>query len=154
MRPSPSLPAARAQALARKYQRLVDLRARRDGDGEPATRGELRALAAEFPGSLRELDTLGDAELRRRAAACAAAAAGGAGEPWMAWIDRFHGLMRQALTARARGGGPQDDFERTMLAPPDGRMLPAVVAQIARESGEAESEVAATLFPSRRRGRE
>ncbi len=154
MRPPGPLTASRAEALARKYQRLVDLRGRRDGAGAPATRGELRALAAEFPGSLRELDTLGDAELRRRAAACAAAAAGAVGEPWMAWIDRFHTLMRQALAARARGGEARDEFERIVLAPPDGRMLPVIVAQIAREFGQAQGQVAATLFPSRRRPRE
>ena len=59
-------------AMARKYRALVALRARRDGGGAAATRDELRALAAEFPGCLRELDTLGPEELGRRAAAAAA----------------------------------------------------------------------------------
>jgi hypothetical protein len=141
----------RVEALARKYRRLVELRARRDGGGTgPATtRAELRAVAAEFPGALRELDTLGTAELRRRAQACAAAAAGGAGEPWMAWIDRFHELMRRALQARARDTGA-DPFERAVLSPPGGRMLPVVVAAVAAAFGEPPDRVAATLFPSRR----
>jgi hypothetical protein len=147
-------PKQRLEALARKYGRLVELRSRRDGGGVPATRAELRALAAEFPGSLRELDTLGDAELRRRAAACALALQGGPAQPWMHWIDRFHQLMRQALAARANRGAAPDDFERAVLSPPDGRMLPLVLAQVAREFGQPADHVAATLFPSRRRARE
>ena len=63
-----TLGAAALRALARKYERLASWRARRDGGGPAATRDELRALAAEFPGCLRELDPLGAAELGRRAA--------------------------------------------------------------------------------------
>ncbi|MES1206955.1 MAG: hypothetical protein ABUS79_13545, partial [Pseudomonadota bacterium] len=77
------------------------------------------------------------------------AAAGGPAEPWMAWIDRFHQLMRRALQARARGSG-DDAFERAVLSPPDGRMLPVVVAAVAAAFGELHDRVAATLFPSRR----
>lgn len=145
-----TLSADRAAALARKYGRLVELRSRRDGAGPPASRDDLRALAAEFPGSLRELDTLGETELRRRAAACSSAADGGRVEPWMAWVDRFHELMRQALAARARGGEGQDAFERAALSPPEGRMLPLVLAQVAREFGEGADAVTAKLFPPRR----
>lgn len=148
------LPKERVEALARKYGRLVELRSRRDGGGVPAARDELRALAAEFPGSLRELDTLGDAELRRRAGACAAAVSGGDAEPWMAWIDRFHQLMRRALAARASGGDGDDDFERAVLSPPEGRMLPLVLAEVSREFDCPADQVAATLFPSRRPRRE
>lgn len=150
-RSSASLSPERIEALARKYRRLADLRGRRDGDGSgpAATRAELRALAAEFPGALRELDTLGAPELRRRADACAAAAAGQPAEPWMLWIDRFHELMRRALQARARGAGA-DAFERDALAPPDGRMLPLVLSEVAAAFGEPLDRVAAALFPSRR----
>src|SRR5262245_17613048 len=93
----------RLATLARKYGTLVGLRGRRDGGGPPATRDELRALAAEFPGCLRELDTLGPGELARRAAAATAAAAGGPREPWMDWIADYHALMADALAARAAG---------------------------------------------------
>ncbi len=142
MSDSPRLPRACLEALARKYQHLVALRGRRDGDGPAATRAELRALAAEFPGALRELDTLGTAELARRSAACAAALRGGAEEPWMAWIDRFHALMRQALEARAGGAVPPTE---------NGRTLPVIVQQVAAAFGVPPDLVAATLFPSRRR---
>src|SRR5436190_24087456 len=87
--------------LARKYRALVALRARRDAGGAPATRAELRTLAAEFPGRLRELDTLGRDELARRATAAVAAAAAGTREPWMEWIAAHPALMRRALAARA-----------------------------------------------------
>src|SRR3954464_9214686 len=88
-------------ALARKYAALVELRRRRDAGGDAAGGGTLRALAAEFPGCLRELDTLGRAGPERRAAACAAV---DVGEPWMAWIAGYHALMRGALAARAASG--------------------------------------------------
>jgi hypothetical protein len=63
-------------------------------------RDVFRALAAEFPGCLRELDTLGAPEIGRRAAACAAAAAGGPSEPWMGWIAAYHELVAETLAAR------------------------------------------------------
>jgi len=147
----PTLPRARLEPLARKYAQLVALRGRRDGGGPAATRDELRALAAEFPGALRELDTLGAAELARRAAACSQALGGGGQEPWMAWIDCFHGLMRRALEARAGGAAAGDEFLRAVLDPPGGRMLPVVVQRVAAAFAVPPERIAATLFPSRRR---
>jgi hypothetical protein len=146
---------AELEALARKYAALAGLRARRDGGGDGATRAELRALAAEFPGCLRELDTLGAREISRRAAACAACAAGGAGvtpEPWMAWIVAYHALMARALAVRSAGaaGAAADDFERAALAPPGGRVNVVVLREIAARFGVAAETVAAALFPVRR----
>jgi hypothetical protein len=143
------------RALAGKYQRLSAWRGRRDGDGLAATRDELRALAGEFPGCLRELDTLGAPELARRAAACAAAAADPAAvEAWMAWIDGYHALVRRALAAReARGRGEppaEDPFERAVLAPPGGRMGVVVMRALAARFGAPASVIAAALFPVRR----
>ncbi len=57
--------------------------------------------------------------------------------------------MRRALQARARGGAA-DPFERAVLSPPGGRMLPVVVAAVAAAFGEPQERVAAKLFPSRR----
>jgi hypothetical protein len=143
------------QALARKYARLSAWRDRRDGAGDPATRDELRALAAEFPGCLRELDTLGLAELGRRAAACARAVDDAtAVEPWMAWIDGYHALVRRALAARKarRHGDPagDDSFERAVLTPPGGRMGVVVMRALAERFGVPASTIAAALFPVRR----
>ena len=128
-------------ALARKYQALVALRARRDGGGAAATREELRALAAEFPGCLRELDTLGSEELGRRAAAAATAAAGGAREPWMDWIAAYHGAMADALAARGRGEA---------VAAPEGRLNVRVLRELGARFGVPAATIAEALFPVRR----
>ncbi len=143
------------RALARKYERLAGWRGRRD-EGSSATRDELRALAGEFPGCLRELDTLGATELARRALACAGAAEGTTGtEPWMAWIAGYHDLMRRAFAARdrrARGasGASDDDFERAILSPPGGRMAVVVMRALADRFGVPAATIAAALFPVRR----
>jgi hypothetical protein len=128
-------------ALASKYRTLMALRARRDAGGAPATRDELRALAARFPGCLRELDTLGRDELARRATAAAAAAAGGAREPWMEWIAGYHALMTDALAARARG----EDVEA-----PEGRLNVLVLRTLGERFGVPAAEIAEALFPVRR----
>ena len=160
----------RAAALARKYGALVELRRRRDGGGDSAGGGALRVLAAEFPGCLRELDTLGLAELERRARATEAAAAGGPLEPWMAWIDAYHSLMRAALAIRAPGtdetrgdavalaalasraaGVPLDAaFVTAVLAPPGGRVGVVVLRALAARFGVPAATIAAALFPVRR----
>lgn len=143
------------QALARKYERLAAWRGQHDG-GVSATRDALRALAAEFPGCLRELDTLGAAELERRASACAAAADDlRAAEPWMAWIDGYHALMRRALAARGDrvpgpSAGTDGDFERAVLSPPGGRMGVVVLRTLATRFDTPVATIAAALFPLRR----
>jgi len=153
-----ALPAASLRALARKYQQLAAWRGRRDGDGPGATRDQLRALAAEFPGCLRELDTLGAAELARRADACARAADdAAAAEAWMPWVDGYHALVRRALAAREarrRGevpaeGGP-DGFEAAVLAPPGGRMGVVVMRALAERFGVPADTISAALFSLRR----
>jgi hypothetical protein len=128
-------------ALARKYEALVALRGRRDGGGAAATRDELRALAAEFPGCLRELDTLGSEELARRAGAAAGAAAGGAREPWMEWIAAYHRAMADALAARGRG---------EVVAAPEGRLNVKVLRELGARFGVAAATISEALFPVRR----
>lgn len=140
-------------ALARKYAALADLRRRRDEGGPAATRAELRALAREFPGCLRELDTLGPTELARRASATAAAAAGGTVEPWMEWIAAYHGLMADALAIRAGGGaalGRGDEWAEAVRAPPGGRLNVVVLRELGRRFGVEAAEVAGVLFRLRR----
>ena len=158
-------------ALARKYAALVELRRRRDAGGDPSGGGALRALAAEFPGCLRELDTLGLAELERRARAATAAVVGGSPPPWMDWIDGYHALMRAALAlrapergraagadsralaareARGRGEAPGGLFEAEVLAPPRGRMGVVVMRALAARFGVPAATIAAALFPLRR----
>src|SRR5436309_882383 len=56
-------------ALARKYRTLAEVRRDKLRSGARTPREAMRALAREFPGSLRELDVLPLEELDRRAAA-------------------------------------------------------------------------------------
>ena len=84
-------------ALARKYDVLADLRQRREAGAGVAPRAELFALAREFPGALRELDTLPRAEIERRREALGAAIGGAPPAPWMTWLVAYHLTMRAAL---------------------------------------------------------
>jgi hypothetical protein len=150
--PTPTLDAA---ALARKYAALVALRRRRDGGGDAAGGGALRALAAEFPGCLRELDTLGLPELERRARACEAAAAAGAPpEPWLAWICGYHELMRAALALRdpARAASVPVDaaFAAAVRSPPHGRLGVLVLRTLAARFDVPAATISSALFPPRR----
>jgi hypothetical protein len=146
-------------ALARKYRALEALR-EAHARGEPGPgRAALAALAAEFPGALRELDQRTLASIRGCAAALEAAAAGGAVAPWMARVDALHRLTRAALFVRAharRGAGdpelegvaraastdagaPVDlAFARAVLAPPGGRFVAVVRARVAAAYGEGD----------------
>ena len=163
-------PDARA-ALERKYAALVELRRRRDAGGDPAGGGALRGLAAEFPGCLRELDTLSLSELERRARACAAGAALAAAEPWIEWIAAYHALMRGALAARdperagpargdrqalaavasrAAGLAVDEAFVNDVLAPPHGRVSVVVLRALGARFGVPAATIAAALFPLRR----
>jgi hypothetical protein len=102
--------------LARKYDVLADLRKRREEGGGVAPRAELLALAREFPGALRELDTLPRAEIERRSAALRATLLGDPPAPWMTWLIAYHATMRAALFIKgrlARSGG-----RATELCPP------------------------------------
>lgn len=93
-------------ALARKYRKLETLRLEHQRTGQVAEREALRALAAEFPGALRELDRLPLDEIERRAHALEAAAQGALVEPWMQWLVAYHALLRAALfvkTESAKG---------------------------------------------------
>lgn len=182
--PVPQPTPTELEDLADKYESLVRLRARRDldaGDGEGGSNGAgqsvrelLRTLSRKFPGSLRELDTLGLLELQRRAKVARAAAAGGRREPWMAWILAFHRLTAAALlikrdnAARRRGRPVNERASRLQAAevarfalepplvealarPPGGRLTPVVLSELARRFAVQPRALSETLFPSRRR---
>jgi hypothetical protein len=163
------------RALAMKYAALADLRQARDRGLEPPAAETLRELSLSFPGSLRELDTLGLPELRRRAAATQEAAGGAETEPWMAWIAAFHRLLAAALFIKRTGGprpGPTIGVrtreslieEAATLArmsvdgalfdafahPPGGRLAPLVLREVADRFAVPLDEVVRTLFPARR----
>jgi hypothetical protein len=153
-------------ALARKYRTLANLRR----ESQPSPNGLLRALAAEFPGALRELDCLPLSELERRLAAVTQAEAGGAAEPWIEWMLAYHQRMRLALHAkrRLRSAGPgrpellarvadelgrelgsqcDADFVARVAVPPRGRLNLLVFELLEAELGQSRLELERTLFP-------
>ena len=166
--------------LARKYDALADLRKRREEGGGVAPRGELLALAREFPGALRELDTLPNSEIERRRAEIRATLAGGLPAPWMTWLIAYHATMRAALfikgrlaRSRTRSAGLSDelareiarDAERQLALPIDEsfvqavarpkarRVNAAVFDRLGRELGVPAEEMWQALFPTHRANR-
>jgi hypothetical protein len=172
--PSPSVDELRA--LSRKYETLAKLRRERERDRSQPTPGVLRALAREFPGALRELDTVALDEIDRRRHALSDAADGGTIEPWMAWMAAYHAAMRAALSVKARvarsaslsdalartlaadasrrsGLSVDEAFVRAVASPPDGRLNVVVFRRLGREFGVPPDAMWEALFPSRRAGR-
>ena len=168
----PSPDAGDLRALAAKYRQLAALRVQRDSAGA-TSREALRALAARHPGCLRELDTLGLAELERRGRVMEAAAAGGPREPWIAWVWAYHRLMQATLLVKravGRGGAPggealqllrdeasrlaglplDDTFVTEVACPPQGRIGVLVLRRLGQLFGAPAAEIARTLFPPRR----
>jgi hypothetical protein len=91
------------QDLRVKYIEMLAMRlAHEDGsESDPQARARMAALAARFPGALREIDRIELIELRARIARLEAVLAGECeGESWMAAIALFHELMRGALCAK------------------------------------------------------
>ncbi|HXU72657.1 MAG TPA: hypothetical protein VN947_25220 [Polyangia bacterium] len=125
------------------------MRALRASSAGPTARAELRAFAAEWPGALKELDSLPTDEIEQRVQLCAE----GADEPWMAWSLRYHELMRAALALRRgeRATLVDEEFGRAVERPPHGRLNVVVFAALAREFDVTAREIWDALFP--RRGR-
>jgi hypothetical protein len=163
-------------ALARKYDTLAKLRrARSRGEGV-ADRATLRALSREFPGALRELDTVSLAEIDRRKRALDAAARGLGVETWMTWMAAYHTTMRAALVVKARvlrskklsdelvgtlrkdvlrriGLEIEETFVRKVAHPPEGRLNRVVFERLGQKFGVPADEIWDALFPARRAGR-
>jgi hypothetical protein len=163
-------------ALLRKYETIARLRRDRGRGGAAAERSVLRALAREFPGALRELDTVTLVEIDKRRRTLALAAAGGTVETWMAWMVTYHATMRAALLVKARvakSRAPSDEllrrakadaarlspvplddaFVRAVARPPDGRLNVAVFERLGRQFGVSPDQIWQALFPARRIGR-
>lgn len=136
-----------AETLLPKYRRMRELRAEGARGDDAETRRALRALAVEWPGALRELDALPTAEIERRERACA----DGAAQEWMAWMARYHELMRAALGVRRGEDTSDEEFAREVRKPRHGRLNVVVFARLAREFGVEARVIWDALFP--RRGR-
>lgn len=168
-----TLPEARVTRddLLRKYRALRALREARD----VAPRSVLRALAAEFPGALRELDALSMGELRAREAALAEVTSLDDAPSWARWVAAYHGLMRVTLAlkrwlseasrdealveaAGQRALGPcgdplGGDYLRAVREPPAGRLGVVVFARLGARFGEAPEVIWQRLFPTAREDR-
>jgi hypothetical protein len=163
-------------ALLRKYEVIAKLRQDRAEGAEVAPRPLLRALAREFPGALRELDTLPMSEIDTRKEALTLAAQGTPPGPWMAWMIAYHATMRAALVVKARLArfrSPSDDlilrartdatrasgiqiddaFVHSVARPPKGRLNVAVFDHLAEKFNVPAAEIWQALFPARRAGR-
>jgi len=172
----PAVSADDILALLRKYEELLRLRQEGgpDSQTESDPRPALAALAAEFPGALRELDQLPLSDLEARIAALRSVVRGEEGPgPWMAVQARFHHLMRGALLAKRWLGGRRlvdvavlDRF-RTELpsqagiwakdlahiaAPPRGRVVELVLIRVAEELGVDVLLARRLMFGSERGG--
>jgi hypothetical protein len=162
--------------LVDKYERLLRLRTE---PTEVAPRDELRSLARQFPGALRELDRLPLETIETRLAALRRVLAD-ATEPetWMGLQASYHGYMRATLRVkRWSRAWPRDPaaallaftakyvpapdepglgyFDEALLVkirkPPAGRLNPLVIEAVARVHETTVEVVAEALCTQARR---
>lgn len=95
----------------------------------PARRARMAALAARFPGALRELERSTLGALQDRLEALDAVARGSPVPAWAEAVWRYHEALRAILEAKRAG------------AAPSGRPSHLAVAQVARELGRSELEI-------------
>lgn len=164
-------------ALRDKYRRMLEMRRMHDTGVEEDPRAEMRALAQQFPGALREIDELPLDVIAQRIEQLSAVVDQQAPlSSWMVWMVEYHGHWRAALRIR-RMGLPRVDVDvalqqlqhsyvaahdepplaafdtETLLAvlkPANGRLNPWVLSRIAEAHGVATSDVYAQLFPAGR----
>lgn len=169
-------PAEIARLLA-KYEEMRRLRlahlaaAKAEPDeAEPDPRPAMIALAAEFPGALRELDRLPLGAIEARLAALAKARDDRrAVAPWMTAQSVHHRFARAALAAKrwlagakaitpevrarfrrelADAAAVEDDLE-ALAAPPGGRVMGIVDARVARVLGVDPAQLGELFVPRR-----
>ena len=169
------------EALRRKY---AAIRRMREGAAEAdpeLAKVEMRVLAGEFPGALRELDRLELPLVCSRVAELERALVSGIAEPWMEQMVAFHSELRVALALKrivgkcrqaGVGGDPaaadletacrlvtqeldQDcpiDLAQDVVVCEDGRLSQRVIARVARAAGVTPLEVEDNLFPDENSG--
>lgn len=163
-------------ALRAKYVEMRRMRLADTAPSAPDPREDMAALAARFPGALREIDELTLEEIDARIGEIEEVIAGAAAEPaWVACLVDYHGWMRVALRIKRRaaegldGDALLEELAATyapghdeppraaigpeviaqILAPPLGRLNPWVFERIAQAHGLTSSEVEAILFRRR-----
>jgi hypothetical protein len=166
--------------LRRKYAEMLAMRLDHARGEDHDARKRMAALAARYPGALREIDDLELAEIRRRIEALdAVVRAEVEPEPWMEAIGLFHALERGALCAKRWLAGRKRvtaEHERAYAAtlaslpwpedarawegrlkeiahPPRGRLSELVFARIAESLGTSAREARRLVFGVPRRER-
>ncbi len=140
-------------------------------------REAMRALAARFPGALREIDELPLSTIEERIDALDRALSGTSRVPrWALVLSDYHGWMRAALAMRRAAGASRDraaalrwlDTEYVsapdaptreellaaldaILKPPDGRLNRWLFDRLAHIHGASCEEVESEAFPTLRR---
>jgi len=160
-------------ALARKYRALSELRRAQYRAARADVLGSLRRLAEEFPGSLRELDSLPLEEIEQRVELLETAARIGIPERWMEWMYAYHLTMRAALGVKRRLAGRRAidevtaleiagdvavesgyrcdmEFVLSVASPPRGRINVLVFQRLGSMFGTDARTLHLTLFPERR----
>jgi hypothetical protein len=161
-------------ALRDKYVRILALRTAHDRAKadtafvEPDPRAEMAKLATEFPGALRELDTLAlDVVAERIVALDAAVRDPSVAEPWMIAQVLFHRTAREMFSAKRWLGGRKtvtdamrsafteqareslevraEDLD-AIAAPPNGRVTDLVYARVATALEVPEREARTLVF--------
>jgi hypothetical protein len=88
--------------LLHKYQVMLHLRSASTDLSEVDRLAAVRALAKEFPGSLRELDGWTLAQICERVSALESVCINAhAPEPWMLAQEAFHKVLRESLQQRS-----------------------------------------------------
>ncbi len=101
--PGPDEARRAAASLLAKYDRIAALREAYDRSGGVVDRAAVAALAGQWPGAVRELDTLCPHELSaRREALREAVHAGGEVPSWAVRIEASHRVMAAALWVKGR----------------------------------------------------
>jgi hypothetical protein len=143
--------------LRAKYEEMLALRRTDDGSYDP--RARMAALAARFPGALREIDTLPLDEIEHRIEALTQAER----DPihsarWMIAQSRFHALTRAALRARSLAGSEgaqsplaearsaEGELEGKALERETRNLLARVYATLAQELALTPHEAKALVF--------
>lgn len=146
-------------ALLQKYETLAALRRDR-AEGKPLPpASRFKALAASFPGALRELDTLPLEVIEERVVSIRRAVEGAPMDPWIPWMLGYHALGRAAIRIRIGAAGQRDiaddranelaedasshagipvdvAFVRSVLSPPGGRIFAVVLSRLGDVFGE------------------
>ena len=159
-------------ALARKYRALSELRRAQYRMTLTEVRAPLRELSREFPGSLRELDSLPLEEIERKGELLEQAARGARLEPWMMWMHAYHLTMRAALAVKVKLAGRRIvnqalaleiagevstevgyrcdlEFVLAVARPPEGRINPVVFRRLGLMFGAEPESLGRALFPAR-----